>query len=193
MSNTLPVTLLPDYTQNKKLTVIQFFGGPCTGKSTTAAELFVAMKKQGHKVELVHEIAKDITWDENFTLLSEQDLILTMQNHLQRRLVGKVDYVISDTSLLLGLFYAPHNFLKTYEQFLMEIWSSYTNINVLLDRNPDFGYQQEGRNQSEEQANLLDQKIRQFFKDKSIPHYRWAAGDNVVQHILNTCITNKEV
>jgi signal recognition particle GTPase len=33
------------WSENKNLTVINFFGGPGTGKSTTAAELFALMKK----------------------------------------------------------------------------------------------------------------------------------------------------
>ena len=50
--------------ENKKLTVINFFGGPGCGKSTTAAELFAKMKKANYKVELVHEVAKDFIWEE---------------------------------------------------------------------------------------------------------------------------------
>lgn len=196
MSISLPVTLLPDYTENKKLTVIQFFGGPCTGKSTSAAELYAIMKKQGYKVELIHEIAKDITWDQNFALLTEQDLILAMQNHLQRRLVGKVDYVIADTSMLLGLFYVSEHFPASYATFLTEIWQSYTNINILLDRNPDFPYQQEGRNQNEQQAIALDLKVKQYFSDNVIEQWTMTAGDTVVGNCLriiknNCCKTNK--
>ena len=44
--------------------VINLFGGPGCGKSTTAADLFARMKLRGLSVELVTEYAKDVVWDE---------------------------------------------------------------------------------------------------------------------------------
>ena len=35
---------------NKKLTVVNMFGGPGIGKSTTAAELFALLKKDARKI-----------------------------------------------------------------------------------------------------------------------------------------------
>lgn len=43
---------------SRETRVINLHGGPCIGKSTTAAEVFVAMKKLGMSVELAHEYAK---------------------------------------------------------------------------------------------------------------------------------------
>lgn len=41
---------------------INFFGGPGSEKSTSAAQLFSRMKKQRMNVELVTEVAKDFLW-----------------------------------------------------------------------------------------------------------------------------------
>ena len=40
---------------NNMAYVINFMSGPCSGKSTLAAELFVHMKKKGYKVEYLQE------------------------------------------------------------------------------------------------------------------------------------------
>ena len=56
---TKPRRVRPSYADNKKLTVVNFFGGPGCGKSTTAAFLFGHMKVSDYKVELIHEVAKD--------------------------------------------------------------------------------------------------------------------------------------
>ena len=43
----------------KETLVINLIGGPCSGKSTIAAELFARLKKMGIKTELVSEYIKD--------------------------------------------------------------------------------------------------------------------------------------
>lgn len=43
--------------------VINLFGGPSTGKSTTAAEIFVYLKKKKINCEYITEYAKDKTWE----------------------------------------------------------------------------------------------------------------------------------
>ena len=43
--------------------VINFYGGPGTGKSVQAAATYCALKKQGLNCELVTEYAKDKLWD----------------------------------------------------------------------------------------------------------------------------------
>ena len=43
----------------KETLVINLIGGPCSGKSTIAAELFARLKKMGVHCELVSEYIKD--------------------------------------------------------------------------------------------------------------------------------------
>jgi predicted ATPase len=57
---------------NKQLKVINLYGGPGTGKSTTAAALFALMKREGYNVELVTEFAKDLVWTERNKELGDQ-------------------------------------------------------------------------------------------------------------------------
>ena len=43
----------------KETLVINLFGGPGCGKSTTMARLFADLKARGYNVEMVSEFAKD--------------------------------------------------------------------------------------------------------------------------------------
>ena len=61
--------------------VINIFGAPGAGKSTTAAALFALMKLEGYKVELVTEHAKDLTYSESFKELNDQLKVFGEQNH----------------------------------------------------------------------------------------------------------------
>lgn len=83
--------------------IINLLGCPCSGKSTTAAGLFHLMKLEGYNVELVQEFVKKEVYAENKGSLADQLLLTASQNHLLRNLVGKVEYVICDASLLNGI------------------------------------------------------------------------------------------
>ena len=86
--------------------VINFVGGPGSGKSTTAAGVFFGMKVTAqHPVELVTEHAKELTYAEAWKALENQQAVTSEQDQRQRRLQGHVDYVITDSPLFLGCVY----------------------------------------------------------------------------------------
>jgi len=175
------------WADNKKLKVINFFGGPGTGKSTCAADLYSLMKKRGYKVELIHEIAKDFVWERWDHIFREQDYIFAHQHRLQRRLVGHdIDYVIVDSSLILGLFYMPDDFPPSFKQFIQDVYNSYSNINIYLLRSDAFEYVPEGRNQTEEEAKEIDQRVLEYLLTEEIDFYTTESGDDAAAAILHT-------
>lgn len=165
------------FSYNKKLTVINFFSGPGAGKSTTAALLFGLMKKEGFKVELVHEAAKDYVWEDWTHIFGEQDWLFAHQHRAIRRLVmHDIDYAITDSPILLGLFYLPDDFPASFLPFVRDVFDSYDNVNIFLDRNSDLPYIQTGRNESEQQAIDIDHRIRLYFEQENIPKHHVLVG-----------------
>ena len=138
--------------------IVNLVGGPCCGKSTTAAGLFAAMKlKSNQKVEIVTEVIKDYVYDENKGAMNDQILITAQQNHRLQRLQGKVDFIISDASLLNAVIYNEfyHDSGNLSTKLSKDLYDQYDdNIVFLLPRKPK--YDQYGRTQTLEEAKELD-------------------------------------
>ena len=179
--------MLP-YSDNKTLTVINLLGGPGVGKSTSAAGLFYLMKRDYFKVELVTETAKDMVWEDRVTMLTEQDYIFAKQNNRLRRLVGKVEYAVTDCPLLLSVFYTPWDFPPHFKAFAEDVFRSYDNINIFLNRKKEFV--QAGRVHTEEQSNLISSDIKGLLDLLHLPYHVVDADEHAPEKILEI-IKNK--
>jgi len=147
--------------------VINLFAGPGAGKSTLRSGLFYQMKILGINCEDVTEFAKDVTWEGHFNLLSDQLFLLAQQNRKLERLRDKVDWVITDSPLLFGLHYAKPEYLpNSFKNLVLDIWNSYENYNIFINRN--HSYSNIGRNQNEEEALLIDTQLKTLLNENDI-------------------------
>jgi broad-specificity NMP kinase len=89
----------------KNTLIVNFFGGPGTGKSTFASGVFSKLKHLNYNVEYVQEFAKKLTWEKNNLALDNQFYVSGTQSYFQNMLIGQVDAVITDSPLLIGLLY----------------------------------------------------------------------------------------
>jgi nicotinamide riboside kinase len=151
--------------------VINFFGGPGCGKSTTAAKLFYKMKEKGLKVEYISEYAKDLVYAKDTFRLEDQIKILGEQHHKQWILKDQVDFCIVDGPFLLGSIYAPEEYFENFSPLVVEMFKSYKNYNIFLERT-DIEYQDYGRSQDLDGAKIIDEKIIQSLKSNKIDYMK---------------------
>lgn len=156
-----------------KLVVINLFGGPGAGKSTLASYLYYKFKKKGYNIEYVPEFAKDLVYQDRNKCLLNQPYVTMNQYHKIKTLEGTVDYVVTDSPILLGVVYdkmyvnQPMG-SEEFKNLVYKVSKDFININVCLERIPtsEVGYQEQGRVQSEKEAKDLDQEIMKEFRNE---------------------------
>ena len=176
----------------KTLNVINLYGGPGSGKSTTAAGLFYELKKQHFNVELVTEFAKDLVYaDQLAGLLDQQEYIFGEQNFRLHRLRGKVDWAITDSPIMLATTYAQPDYpcIEEFRNLVLATDKTYTNINIFLKR-PDT-FSQDGRAHTLEEAKSVDDDLLDMLNQHNIPYDVFTTDDNVVESIINKYFRDK--
>ena len=148
--------------------VINLSGPPGAGKSTGAAQVFCTLKKLGINCELVAEYAKDKTWENNMKAIDCQEYIFGNQSYRLQRCREDVDVIVTDSPLPLSIIYNHNPALdKSFEKVVMNVFNTYTNLNFMIKR--DKPYNPTGRNQSEDESNLLGDKIIDLYNRLHIP------------------------
>ncbi len=160
--------------------IIDLIGQPCSGKSTLSSDLFSALKKKGYNVDNAPEYAKELVYEKNFWLLDNQLHVYSEQLRRIKRLEDNVEIIISDTSLLLSLVY-----YKGSNPYFndMVLWD-YNNLNhMTYYLKASFPYKKEGRHQDEENAKLVDVKVKNIVDTHSI-NCTEVYGDVALEKIL---------
>jgi len=175
---------------------INFFAGPGTGKSTLSAKLFYEMKVQGKCVEVVPEYAKDLVYGENDVTLKDQLMVLGEQHHRLHRLLNKVDYVINDSSFVVGLIYfedGKHLTKKMYKDLAVPLFKTYNNLNIFLERNEELEYQEVGRYQDFNGAKQCDVQIKNMLIENDIDFISIKVGNDASENILREIYERKNI
>lgn len=182
--------------------VVNFFGGPSAGKSTLAGQLFGVLKEQRINVEYVPEFAKELVWEET-KAIDDQLYLLGVQHFRLYRLLGKVDYIVTDSPLLLGNYYVdlsnnkfPNNrnlelWRKSYKDMAMNSFDMYDNINFFVERG-NRKFIQEGRLQNENQSKDIDAALRFMLKQYGYS-YTTVSNVNDVINMLNSRSENGRI
>lgn len=174
-----------------KTKVLNLYGGPGTGKSTTAAGVFSALKQDGVNCEYVQEYAKDKAWELGHSsigtpkVFKAQEYVFAQQHFRLRRCADDVDIIVTDSPLLLGLIYMPEDFeLPSLPLVIQEAYSVYDNLDIFLERVKV--YNPKGRLQTEESAKGLDVKILSMLLDSPVVggFQHVVAGQDAVKDVM---------
>lgn len=148
------------------------------------------LKKRGYTAEYVSEYAKDLVYalkgtDENIPkeeaerLLdmsaASQDIMLDEQKRRMDRLVGQVEYVVTDAPVLFNNVYCKEG-TPEREQKVRDIWNSYDNISFFVNRDMSH-FETEGRIHNFEESVQKDKEIRNMLKEMNIEYTDFSHGE----------------
>lgn len=168
--------------------VVNLFGAAGCGKSTAAAYVFSQLKMRGISCELVTEYAKDCTWEKREMALNCQEYIFGKQSYRLKRCADKVDVIITDSPLPIGLFYNTDPALdNNFKNVVMNVFNKYCNVNYLLTR--VVPYDPVGRNQTQEEADMIGDQIQDFLDDNDIPYVHGIGDIDFYNLIVNQVVS----
>ena len=116
---------------------------------------------------MVTEVAKDFVWSKRYECMKCQPLIFGKQLYRIERLIDKVDFVITDSPILLSAVYGQiMGYQDSFRRSVIDIFNNFENENIYIERvKPYSGI---GRRQSEESARGVDEKVLNFLLDNCI-------------------------
>lgn len=143
--------------------VINLIGGPCSGKSTVAAELFARLKKMGIKTELVSEYIKDRIYEENKTMPNNQIAIFGMEHYNISNKLGKVEVIVHDGSFINNILYKKED-NQEFDNLIVSEYHKFNNLDFFIKRG-NIEFEDYGRIHNYEQSLELDEKIKQLYNN----------------------------
>lgn len=155
-----PPILEGNRTQDCPALMINLFGGPCIGKTTMAAGIFLRLKMLGIETANPEEHAKIAILKGQPHLLDEQLIILGQTWETLHALSDKMDAVVVDSPLLLCSVYAEGREAPHFHDTVVDFHQRLPRLNLVLNRNPSLAYSQSGRREDSFAAANMDSRIR---------------------------------
>lgn len=153
--------------QYENTIVVNLIAGPCAGKSTVTSGVFYKLKMAGVDCEMALEYAKDRVWEEAFATMDDQIYVFGKQYHGIRRLNGKVQVIITDSPILLSIYYSKMD-SEYFNDFVVEQFNKFDNMTYVIERNTV--YNQNGRVHTEEQSKEIDKILVNILEYNNIKY-----------------------
>lgn len=178
--------------KEKDTLVVNLFGGPCVGKTTTAAGVFMLLKLHDVECELVLEYAKDLVWEERHKTFKDQQYLFAKQNHRLWRVNEKVDYIITDCPLMLSPVYGERygTANRLFNDHVAETVRNYINFNVILTRTKK--YNPNGRNETEDEAKEVDALVIKYLHKYDMKWREVPGNFEGINKITKMLLTRKQ-
>lgn len=179
---------LEELSQSKLPIVINGYGGPGAGKSTACLEITAALKKEGYNAEYVQEYAKELVYEKDMEMLDgspeHQYEILKEQTRRMDRLYDQVDFIVTDSPILLNEIYNKE-LTPEYESLVNELQGEYINYSFFMERDAS-NFEEEGRIHNLTESIEKDNEIKDMLQKNEIK-YKTYNHENV-NEIVNDAI-----
>lgn len=163
----------------KETLIINLIGGPCSGKSTIAAELFARLKKMGIHSELVSEYIKDRIYEENQTMPKNQIAIFGMEHYNISTKLGKVDVIVHDGSFINNtsdLYNSEYN--PEFDDLIVSEYHKFNNLDFFIKRG-NIEFESYGRIHNLKQSKELDKRIKETYDKYGLSYIEVESRDAV--------------
>lgn len=174
--------------------IICLYGGPCSGKSTTALGLCYSFKQSGFEAELNLEYVKNWVYEDRPVKTGDQTYFFAKQSRKERSFILKeIDFIVTDSPLILTHYYGTkYDWLE----------QNFNTSKVMLEHHHGFckehGYKVEhffmrrvkpyspvGRYQTEAEASICDAEIQSMLDEFGIKYTVVDGDEDAVEKILD--------
>lgn len=173
----------------KKTKVINIISAPSFGKSVCAGLLFSELKIKHFSVEYVQEYVKHLIWKGDLETIKNQYYVSSKQYELLKNVNGKVDFIVTDGSLLHGLYYNKTytdnvcDISKTNDKIL-EYISNFDNIFILLEKG-DYPFEQCGRIHTFEESLNINKDLKNLLNELNFKYLEIISDKNNIPKMLD--------
>lgn len=165
-------------------TVVNLYGGPGSGKSTTAHGLVHILKSEGIEAEFAHEWIKHPVWQGRVDF--PQYYVWAKQQKMIDGLVDKVDVIVTDSPTLLSLIYGAAEF-PNFHRFVIDKFFHDPSLNIFIDRVKPFW--EKGRYQTEDEARALDRSIHNMLKNVEVEHQHFPGTEETPRALADLVVS----
>ena len=127
--------------------------------------MFYELKKNGYDCGLVTEMATELVYDEAFNVMNDQIYLFGEQWHRTFRMLGKVDFIVTDSPLLMNIVYNSFKD-EDFDKFIYSRIHKLKSLNFFVNRSNAFS--EVGRIHNLEQSKEVDKTIKELAKKNDV-------------------------
>lgn len=182
----------------KPTVIINAFAGPGAGKSTACMDICSGLKKAGFSADYVQEYAKELVYEGSELLdgtAEHQFEVLKEQTKRQDRLIGAVDFLVTDSPILLNGIY-NQELTPEYSHMLSDLNKQYDTCGaknfcffVKRDNIPEH-FEQSGRIHDFEESIQKDNEVKEMLSSLNI--YYGSYDYDSIQKVVANAIRTRE-
>ena len=176
----------------KRTKVINLISGPGVGKSVCAGLIFSELKIRNYSAEYAQEYVKQLIWKGDFETIKNQYYVSSKQYELLKNINGKVDYIVTDGSLIHGLYYNRTfkdnvSDIERTEVRIKELISEFENVYIFLERGL-YPFEEVGRIHTYEESLKINKELEELLIDMKIKYLKITSSkmniDKMIEYII---------